>query len=283
MHFLRETGFAGLASLCLVATASAQFGSEPAKLDLVQVRDDIYVIHNDGVPGNITVLVTDAGVLMVDNKFPIDYDNVMTMLRSITDQPVKYVIDTHFHGDHTGNNAALQAEGAQVIAAANARAKMVEDGLPGLPDITIEDHLRLYLGGVPVDAYTFGRSHTDGDVVVHFPDHGVIAMGDMFTHGVGVPQLIDYAGGGSARAWTHTLDQALKLDFDTVVPGHGLLTSREVLEAFRDDTLRLQEMVRAMNRAGRSAADIEAMMRSEFGWQDFHVERSLAGLLVELQ
>lgn len=283
MLLLKRLGMALLMGVSLTGAAVAQFGSAPAMLDIVEVRDDIYMIHNEGVPGNVTLLVTESGALMVDNKFPIDYENIMDLVRSVTDQPVKYVVNTHYHGDHSGSNAKMQAEGVQVVAAENARVKMIDSGQPGLPDITIEDHVRIYIGGVPVDAYHFGRSHTDGDLVVHFPDQGVISMGDMFTHGEGLPQLIDYAGGGSARAWTKTVDGALGLDFETVIPGHGVVTTRETLEDFRDSTVRLQEMVREMLRAGRSAEDVEAMMRSEFGWQDLHVQMSLRGLVVELQ
>ncbi len=275
-------GMALIATLVFSGSATAQFGSEPAELELIEVCDDIYVIANEFVPGNITLLVTDSGLLLVDNKYPIDYDNVMDLVRSVSDQPIRYVVSTHFHGDHSGNNAAMQAEGAEVIASDNARVKMIDDGLPGLPNITIEDHLRIYVGGVPVDVYRFGRAHTDGDVVVHFPDHGIISMGDMFTHGEGLVQLVDYAGGGSARAWTKTLDRALRLSFDTVIPGHGVVTDRAGLEDFRDSTWRLQETVRQMIRAGRSAADVEAVLRSEFGFQDLHISR-LPGMLVELQ
>jgi len=260
-----------------------QFGAAPAVLDVIKIRPDMYVIHNEAVPGNVTVLIGEAGVLLVDDKYAIDYENMMDKLRTVTDKPVKYVVNTHFHGDHSGSNALLQADGAQVIAANNARVKMVEDDLPGLPDITLEERLRVYLGDVPVDVYYFGRAHTDGDVVVHFPVQGVVAMGDMFTHGEGLPQLIDYAGGGSARAWTDSVNGVLGLEFDTVVPGHGVVTDRAALVEFRDSTVRLQQMIREMSRAGRSPADIEATMRSVFGWQDFHVQMSLPGLLVELQ
>jgi cyclase len=275
---------AGIGAAFLSMSASAQFGGEPSKLDLVKVQDDVYVIHNELVPGNTTAVITDDGVLMVDNKFPVDYPNIMRLLRTVTDQPVKYVVNTHYHGDHSGSNALMQADGTQVIASENARIKMIDGNQSGLPDLTLDDHMRVYLGGIEFDIHYFGRSHTDGDIVVHIPDHSLIIMGDMFTHGEGVPELIDYAGGGSARAWTSTLDGALQLDFDTVIPGHGAAqTSRAVLEDYRDSTARLQETVRQMRRANRSPADIEAVLRSEFGWEDFHVGMSLPGLLVELQ
>lgn len=275
----------GLVALCGLAAGPlmAQFGSEPAELEIVKVTDEIYVIANEFVPGNVTVLATDDGLLLVDNKYAIDYDNLIAMVRSISDQPIKYVVNTHFHDDHSGGNALMQAAGVRVIAADNARVKMLEVGQQGLPDVTLDEHLRIYLGGIPVDAYWFGRSHTDGDIVVHFPEQGVISMGDMFTHGQGLVQLIDYSGGGSARAWPHTLDAVLGLPFDTVVPGHGTVTTRDTVVSFRQDTIRVQEMVRQMKRAGRSPGDIEAMLRSEFGWEDLHIQRGLAGMLVELE
>jgi len=280
---IRLSVAASLAASMLAVPAYGQFGAAPAELDLIQIRDDLYVIHNEFVPGNVTALITDEGVLLVDDKFEIDYDNMMALLATVTDQPVKYVINTHYHGDHSGGNAKLQSLNAQVLASENARAKMVEAGQPGLPDVTVEEHARIYLGGTRVELFRFGRSHTDGDVVVWFPEHGVLAMGDMFTFGDSTPLLVDYAGGGSVRAWTKTLDGALMIDFETVVPGHGDVTNKQSVRDFRADTARLQDTVRAMLRENRSRDDVEAMMRSEFHWADLHVQLGLDGLMIEMR
>jgi glyoxylase-like metal-dependent hydrolase (beta-lactamase superfamily II) len=280
-------GTIGLAAaLCVLpgAQALAQFGAAPAELRLIKVMDDVYVINNDVVPGNITVLVTDEGVLLVDTKFAIDYDNVAAMLAEVTDQPIKYVINTHYHDDHSGSNQVFQSDGASVFAAENARLKMINAGRSqGLPNVTVEDSARLYIGDTEVALYYFGRAHTDGDIVVHFPDHGLMATGDIFAYGPATPELVDYAGGGSAREWPRTLTRALELEFETVVPGHGEVVTRSQMETFRDDTARLAEMVQSMRRQGRPRADIEAMLRSEFSFADFHVQMSLDGLMVELQ
>ena len=124
---LRVPMLIGLALVLHGTLARAQFGSAPAELELVKVRDDVYVIFNEYVPGNVTALITEAGVLLIDDKYPIDFDNLMTELRKVTDAPVRYVINTHFHGDHSGGNALLQERGAQVVASENARIKMVEE------------------------------------------------------------------------------------------------------------------------------------------------------------
>jgi len=263
--------------------ALAQFGAGPAELELIKLQDDLYVIYNDFVPGNVTVLISDDGVLLVDNKYPVDFDNIMALLATVTDQPVKYVINTHYHGDHSGSNAKLQALNAHVFASEAARSKMVEINQPGLPNVTVIDHMRLYVGGKPVDMYYFGRAHTDGDVVVHFPEHDTLAAGDIFTVGDDLPQLVDYAGGGSARDWVSTLDGALKLDFDTVVPGHGPVTNKQVMQNYRESTLRLRTTVRELLSQNRSRDDVEAVMRSEFHWADLHVQMGLDGMLIELR
>jgi glyoxylase-like metal-dependent hydrolase (beta-lactamase superfamily II) len=267
----------------LGAYVHAQFGDKPSKLDTIKIKDDLFVIHNDFVPGNTTVLVTTEGVVLVDDKFEIDHEGIMAQLKKITNQPVKYVINTHFHGDHSGGNAKLQALNAQVITSQQAREKMVEIKQSGQAQLTLENNLRLFLGGKRIEMYRFGRAHTDGDIVVLFPDHRVLSAGDMFTFGDATPQLIDYPGGGSARDWTSTLDGALKLDFDQVVPGHGLVTTKQEMRKFRDSTQTLKTRVHDMIAQKKTKAEIEKMLRTDFHFADLHIQRSLDGLLVELQ
>jgi glyoxylase-like metal-dependent hydrolase (beta-lactamase superfamily II) len=265
------------------AYVRGQFGSTPANLTVVQVTDDLYVLNNSFVPGNTTVLITEEGVLLVDDKFEVDFDNIMTEVRRLTDQPIRYVINTHHHGDHSGSNAALQGTGAQVVASEAAYRNMVFASQPGRPDITFDREAYIHLGNRTIELYYFGRAHTDGDVVVRFSDHDVLAAGDMFTFGDDVPQLIDYAGGGSAKEWTRTLDAVLRLSFDRVVPGHGPVTTREELAAFRDVTLDTQNRVHDMLVNGASRDEVAAMLRNNYHWEDLQLARGLDGLLAEMQ
>jgi len=279
----RSRLLAALGVLLVAAYVHAQFGQQPAKLTVQKLRDDIFVIHNDYVPGNTTAMVTSAGVILVDDKFEIDHENILAQLKTVTSQPVKYVINTHHHGDHSGGNAKLQAMGVQAVSSQRAREHMVDGGQPGLTDVTFEGHATLFLGGKRVDLYTPGRAHTSGDAVVLFPAQRVLAAGDLFTTGTDTPQLVDYPGGGSAKDWPLTVDNVLKLDFDTVVPGHGTVVDKTAMRTFRTSTERLKNRVHELLQKKASRADVEKMLRAEFNYADFHITASLDGLLNELR
>jgi cyclase len=260
-----------------------QGGPPPAKLDLVKVKDDIYVIHNDLVPGNSTALITNDGVILVDDKFDVDYDGILAQLKKVTSKPIKYVINTHHHSDHSGSNAKMQQMDVQVVASEHARDNMVDGKQPGLPNVVFDHHAHLYLGGKTAELYYFGRAHTNGDIVVLFPAQRVLAAGDMFTFGQDVPELIDYAGGGSGKEWTSTLDSALMLPFDTVVPGHGPVTTRAEMTKFRGSTVTLRNRVHEMLIAKKSKDDISGMLQKEFHFAQLHLDRSLDGLMAEMR
>src|SRR5215831_7759487 len=270
------------AAMC-VAYVHAQFGNAPSKLNTIKITDDLYVIHNDFVPGNTTALITNEGVLLVDDKFEIDFANIVAEVKKITSQPIKYVVNTHHHADHSGSNAKMQGMNVQVVASEQARANMVDGKQPGLPAMVFDRHAHIYIGGKNVELYHFGRAHTDGDVVVLFPAERTLAAGDMFTFGDATPELIDYSGGGSAKEWTSTLDSVLQLDFDAAVPGHGVVTTKAEMRKFRDSTLRLRNRVHELVTQKKSRDDIAKAMRAEFHWADLHVMLSLDGAIAEMQ
>ena len=261
----------------------AQFGDKPATLDVVKLKDDLFVIHNDYVPGNTTVMVTNEGLILVDDKFEIDHATILAELKKISSQPVKYVINTHHHGDHSGGNPKLQALGAQVVTSWQARQNMVEGKQPGLSNITIENKASLYLGGKRVDLFYFGRGHTNGDIVALFPAQRVLASGDLFTIGDTTPELVDYPGGGSAKQWPQTIEGVLSLDFDQVVPGHGTVGTKADMRKFHDTAVRLRTRVHDMIVQKKSKDEISKMLASEFHYAEFHLGMSLDGLLVELR
>jgi cyclase len=268
-----------LGGACWVAYS--QMGSTPAKLTTVKIANDLYMIHNDIVPGNTTALVTDDGVLLVDDKFAVDHENLMAEVKKLSAKPVKYVINTHHHADHSGGNPAMQKMDVKIIASEQARQNMLDAKQPGQPDIAVEHRATVTLGGKTAEIYYFGRAHTNGDIVILFPQDRVLSAGDIFTFGDATPQLIDYSGGGSAKEWTTTLDGALKLDFDNVVPGHGNLAKRADMLAFRNTTLALRNKVHEMQMQKKSRDEITQVLKSQFKWGDLQFLLSLDGLLGE--
>ena len=112
MHTSTRYRLLALAALLGCAAIAYTQTQQPSKLDVVKLADNMYVIHNDFVPGNTTVLVTNEGVLLVDDKYPVDADNIVAEVKKLTSQPIKYVINTHHHGDHSGGNPTMQKLGA---------------------------------------------------------------------------------------------------------------------------------------------------------------------------
>ena len=284
MSFRKSVGvFPLIASTFAVSgLANAQGGFAPPGLAISQLTENVHLIRG-GFSGNVTVLLSDEGVAIIDDKFEADYEGIVELVQSVTDQPIRYVINTHLHGDHTGSNALMQQQGAAVIASLNARLIMAETLEAGLPNITMTDYMRLYLGDMPIDLHYLGRGHTDGDIVVHLPEERIVVMGDLFALWEPFESVIHYAAGGSVRDWPRTLDKALELDFETVIPGHSGITDRSNIEGYRDYLIRLGEMVREMKQADRSREDIQAMLESEFGWGGLSMGVGLDGVMTEMQ
>jgi glyoxylase-like metal-dependent hydrolase (beta-lactamase superfamily II) len=145
--------------------------------ELNKISHDLYELEGDG--GNVAVYLTDEGVIVVDEKFERNYGDIMANIKKLSDKPVKYVLNTHQHGDHTGSNEKMKANRVQVTAHRNALANMVAGKQPGLPHVTFTNQEQVYLGGKEVDAYYNGRGHTNGDVVIYFPALRVLHTGDL--------------------------------------------------------------------------------------------------------
>jgi cyclase len=247
-----------------IAWTQNQPPAQPAKVN--KIADDLYELEGDG--GNVAVYLTDDGVIVVDDKFERNYDDIMANIKKLSSKPVKYVLNTHQHGDHTGSNARMLMSGVEVIAHRNARANMVTGKQPGLPGVTFGDMTQVFLGGKEVDAFYNGRGHTNGDVAIYFPARRVVHTGDLFTtNGQGnVAPFIDYNGNGSALDWPKTIDGILKLDFDTVIPGHGPVSKRADLMKYRDGFMTMQSKIRDLSRQGKGRDDVLKMLVSDFGW-----------------
>ena len=223
----------------LAALAPAQGrkggGGQPVQ-PAQQVKPGLYMIAGAGA--NSEVRVTNDGLIVVDGKLPSqkNYDDLMAQIKSISNLPVKYLIVTHHHADHTGNNEQFEAAGVPVIGHENLK-KNAEtynnNPKPALPDQTYSDaEHTVQLGGVTVELHHFGRAHTSGDTVVYFPDLKTVVVSDVVTTGATGP-LADYNGGGSFLEWSKVLDGILKLDFDACIPGNGGVLTKADVEAYK--------------------------------------------------
>jgi cyclase len=286
---MRRTMALCLAAACWAAApALAQVPEQkPARpVDVRHVVGDLYLITGEG--GNVAVYVTGEGVILVDDMFYRNTEDIVAKVATITDQPIVYVLNTHQHDDHAGGNAKLLAI-ANVIAQENVRKNLsdikqpyYEDtpGTPiGLPNITFDRELTLHLGGKEVRARYFGRGHTNGDAVIYFPAERVIHTGDLFLSRTpaaaaaaeGKPPgrniYVDYAQGGSFLEWTDTLEATLALDFETIIPGHGPVAARADLEAFKNDVAAMRDRIRELIRSGASKEQVLAVFEMDYGWR----------------
>ena len=247
---------------------------QEARLQIRDVKPGLYVIPGfDGAQsgGNVAVRVTDEGVIIVDDKFLYSYDFITAQVRSVTDQPIRYVLNTHHHFDHAGSNADFMRD-AEVIAHRNARANIIRNNQTGAPHIIFADETAVFLGGVEVQAHHVGRGHTNGDAVVYFPDLRAVHTGDLFIwgqrlDGSTLAPFWDFGNGGSAAEWPTTLDSLLALDFDTVIPGHGPILTKADVRTFRRNLQTVLDRVQGQIEAGATRDNIASRVDTDdLGW-----------------
>jgi cyclase len=234
------------------------------------VKPGLYMITGAG--GNTTVRVTSQGLIVVDGKLPgqANYDALMALIKGVSDQPIKYLIVTHHHADHTGNNQRFLDAGVQIFAHENLKKNLVTyqvDPKPAPPSITYPGaQYTLTLGDVKVELHHFGRAHTSGDTVVYFPDLKVVAVSDVVTTGKTGP-LIDYAGGGSATDWTNVLAGILSLDFDAAIPGNGDVLTKADVQAYKTKFDTVIARARDLVRMGVPQDQLLAQLKTDdIGW-----------------
>jgi len=255
--------------------------SGQGRLAIEQVKDGLHVITGPG--GNIGVRLTDDGVILIDDKFPEDFEEIQSLVASVTDMPVKYVINTHHHGDHSGSNASF-LQSAEVIAHKNARDNIIRNNQEGAPRIIFMDETAVFLGGVEVQAFHLGTGHTNGDAVVYFADLNTIHGGDLLHT---TAPFIDYANGGSSKGWVDAVNGILKLDFDTAIPGHGPVMDRRFVINFRNQMEAVRQRMAGLIRNGLRAEDAaDAIRDAALSWTQaengLFMSRSIPGFYAEI-
>lgn len=266
----------GLAGLWMVWSQAQQ---QRPPLTMEKVTDNLYVIIGNG--GNVAAMPTSEGVLLVDDKFAQDAPEILAKVKTISDKPIRYVLNTHQHGDHTGGNDAMLASNAEILIHKNARANMVDGKQPGLPRITFSDETQVFLGGKEVRARHLGRGHTNGDAVIYFPSERVLHTGDLFVSNGGAP-FIDYSAKGTIVEWDQTIEKALQYDVDKVIPGHGPVVTKAELAKWRQTLIQLRTSAKAACAAGPVDA-VKRMNLEAIGLKSSaNFERGIPAMCAEL-
>jgi glyoxylase-like metal-dependent hydrolase (beta-lactamase superfamily II) len=265
------------AIICFLSlTALAQRGGGrggPAAGQTVEkiklLKPNLYEITGGGA--NTLVRVTNQGLIVVDTKNPSDenFNRLMEEIKSVTDQPVKYVINTHHHPDHVGNNQKFIDAGAQVVALEALKMWMEKDprttAIPGRPTQTFPKDYTLKLADAEVRLYSFGRGHTGDDTMVYFPDTKIVMVSDQITD---APPIVDFANGGSAIEWTKILDGVLSLDFEQAIPGRGEPKSKADVQAYRMKFDTVVKRAADAIKAGATKEQLASQVKTDdLGWQ----------------
>ena len=258
-----------LAVLCWAGPGSAQAPMEEVRITARALSGCVWMLEGRG--GNIAVCAGEDGVFMVDDQYAPLTPAILEAVREINEGPVRFVLNTHWHGDHTGGNENLGKAGAVVVAHDNVRERMSVDQFMAfmdrqvpaspkgaLPVVTFSEDVTFHLNGETVHAFHVPAAHTDGDAMVHFRQADVIHAGDVVFFGL--YPFIDVGSGGSVVGVIGALDRLLPLvgEDTIVVPGHGPLTDRAGLVAYRDMLATVSDRVAAMIREGMSLEAVQA-------------------------
>jgi cyclase len=243
------------------------------KIKVTRVSGNVYMLEGEG--GNIGASVGDDGIVVVDDQYAPLAEKIQAALKDVTDKPVRFIINTHFHGDHTGGNAYFQKQ-APVIAHDNVRKRLEEGGTGGnlgsismerkpaaketLPIITFDHDVTVHLNGEDIRALHFPSGHTDGDSIIFFPKSNVVHMGDDFVR-YGFP-FIDLGSGGSVEGMIAAMQEVIpKLPADVkIIPGHGNISN---LDDVREYVKMLEETRAAVEKGVKQGKTLDQLKQEK--------------------
>jgi glyoxylase-like metal-dependent hydrolase (beta-lactamase superfamily II) len=274
MNRIAAAAFAAIVALS--GPALAQQPPAPAAPDFSKVEikttdlgDKVYMLEGQG--GNITVAVAKDGIIMVDGQFAPLHDKIKAAITAISSEPIKYLINTHYHGDHTGGNELFARDDIIIVSQINVRNRLAAgttNGLTGaktppapqgaLPSKTYTNISKIRLSGRVADLKHIANAHTDGDTYVWFKTANVLSTGDTFTNGR-YPN-IDFANGGSIKGMIAATDAYLKLANakTRIVPGHGPLADKAALTEYRTMLTTARDRMTKLVKEGKSEDDVVA-------------------------
>jgi len=256
-------------SLAFAAAAPAQ-QTDFSKVEIktTRIADNFYTLEGQG--GTISVLTGPDGVLLVDSQFAPLTEKLAAAIKAVSDQPIRFLVNTHVHGDHTGGNENFARLGAVIFSRDQLRERLAHpapgpDGRAGtpappkaLPVVTYDNEVTIHVNGEDVKLIPIRVAHTDGDTLISFPGHDILAVGD-YIRTVGYPR-VDLTNGGSMKGLLAAFDQTLKLagPGTKIIPGHGPITDRNGVAAQRDLVLAVSKKISPLVKKGKSVEEVIA-------------------------
>ena len=252
-------------SLFFVTNLIIEAQNKEVKITSQKITENIYMLQGQG--GNIGLFVGDDGVFMIDDQFAPLSKKIINKIKEITDKPLSYLINTHWHGDHTGGNENMKKEGFLIISHENVRKRMSTDQVvrgrkkkasskEALPVITFTDDMMFHINNEDVLVSHVHNAHTDGDSHIYFTKSNVIHMGD--TYFQGKFPFIDLDSGGSIDGYIASIDKVLMIaDNETkIIPGHRSLSNKEELKVYKKMLVTLRDRVQKAIDAGKTLEEV---------------------------
>ena len=266
---LKHPFAAALLATALATPLYAQQDFSKVEVKAEQLAPGVSVLFGAG--GNIGVSHGEDGTVLIDDQFAPLTPKIQAAVAALGASPVKYLINTHWHGDHSGGNENFGKAGAVIMAHDNVRVRMASDQKTpfgevkaspkvALPVITYAEGLKLHLNGEEVRVISVPPAHTDGDSIVHWTKSNVIHMGDLFFHKMSFP-FVDRSSGGDVRGVIAAANKVLAMadDQTKIIPGHGPVASKAELVAYRDMLVTIVGKVDTAVKAGKSLDEVKAM------------------------
>ena len=256
--------------LLIALTVSAQSNYDTVKIRPVKLSEQIYMLKGSG--GNIGVMIGKEGTLVIDNQFAPLSNKINGAVKTLDPGEIKFMINTHLHGDHSGGNENFYKMGAIIVAHDQVRERMMKESFnaranrttpprdkEAWPAITFADKLNFHLNDEDIILHHFDAGHTDGDVIVQFKKANIIHTGDAFVR-YGYP-FIDISSGGGVNGFINTLDKILLLidDNTKVIPGHGEVATKADVKKVRDNIADIRDQVAAALKKGKKIEDMAAL------------------------
>jgi len=260
-------------ALCLLLNGLNGFSQQnfdTVRIKPFKITDNIYMLMGSG--GNIGVMIGKDGTLMIDNQFAPLSNKINGAIKTLDPGEIRFIINTHLHGDHSGGNENFKRMGSTVVAHDLVRERMMQGQVTpqmnrttpprekdALPVITFSDKMNFHLNDEEIELIHFDPGHTDGDVIVHFKNANVFHTGDAYVrHRF---PFIDLSSGGTSAGYISTLDKILMLvdDNSKIIPGHGELSTKADMKRFRDQLVDIRDQVLAALKKGKKVEEIPSL------------------------